>query len=104
MRRQTQAPLNPQFAARRLANSVNEDDEDHGCLCFALGVLFGPLGLLLAAIIAKAKGLISALWGFLISWILAGIIWYGLVVLAARHRAKCAAAHFARRVPQIAVK
>ena len=82
MRRpKAQAPLNPQFAARRLADAT-EEDENHGCLCFALGVLFGPLGLLLAAIIAKAKGLVSALWGFLISWLVVALIWVGFIALA----------------------
>jgi hypothetical protein len=77
------APVNPQFAARRLADE--RDDDNHGCLCFALGVLFGPLGLLLAAIIAKAKGLIAALWGFVISWLVAGLIWAAAVLVFSRH-------------------
>lgn len=67
------SPVNPQFAARRLSDDV-EEDANHGCLCFALGVLFGPLGLLLAAIVGKAKGLVSALWGFLVFWLVSGLI------------------------------
>lgn len=81
--RKQQAPLNPQFAARRLADDA--DEENHGCLCFALGVLFGPLGLLLAAIIAKAKGLIAALWGFVISWLILGLVWAASVLAFSRH-------------------
>ena len=76
------APVNPQFAARRLADE--RDDDNHGCLCFALGVLFGPLGLLIAAIVAKVPGLVSALWGFVVSWIVLGALIFGAVMCLGR--------------------
>ena len=80
--RKQRTPLNPQFAARRLADDA--DEENHGCLCFVLGALFGPIGLLIAAIIAKAKGLISALWGFVVSWLVFGLIWVAAIFVISR--------------------
>ena len=38
-------------------------DKPHGCLCFFLGMFFGPIGLIVAAIIGKARGVVSALIG-----------------------------------------
>jgi hypothetical protein len=80
--RKPKMPVNPQFAARRLADEC--DDDNHGCLCFALGVLFGPLGLLIAAIVAKVPGLVSALWGFIVSWIVLGALIFGAVMCLGR--------------------
>jgi len=40
-----------------------KDDNAHGCLCFLLGMFFGPIGLIVAAIIGKARGVVSALFG-----------------------------------------
>lgn len=70
------APLNPQFAARRLSDAVEENG--HGCLCFFLGFMFGPIGLIVAAIVAKVDGLVSALWGFGLAFVL----WCALIFIA----------------------
>ena len=35
----------------------------HGCLCAILGLIFGPIGLVVAAIIGGAQGVVSALIG-----------------------------------------
>ena len=40
--------------------------EGHGCLCAILGMFFGPIGLIVAAIIGGAKGVVSALLGMII--------------------------------------
>ena len=52
-------------------NDINDDvKEDHGCLCAALGMLFGPIGLIVAAIIGGAQGVVSALLGMILPTIL----------------------------------
>lgn len=79
--RKPRGPLNPQFATRRLADSVEEDTGNHGCLCFCLGFLLGPLGLLIAAIIAKAKGLIAALRGLAVAWLIGFLLTGGAFLL-----------------------
>lgn len=56
---------------------VQREPETHGTLCFFLGALFGPFGLLLAAIVGKAGGLVKALLGFvLVGILLTGIAWW----------------------------
>lgn len=58
------------------------NQESHGVLCFWLGVLFGPFGLLLAAIVGKAAGLIKALLGFVLVGIpLMALTWWILAVV-----------------------
>ena len=61
---------------------MKEDGESpHGCLCFFLGLLFGPIGLIVAAIIGKANGVVSALFGMLvqiIGYAILACIIYGL--------------------------
>ena len=53
------------------------EQEGHGALCFFLGALFGPFGLLLAAIVGKAGGLVKALLGFvLVGLPLMGLAWW----------------------------
>ena len=42
---------------------TDDNSNSHGCLCFFLGLVFGPIGLVVAAIIGKAKGVVSALLG-----------------------------------------
>ena len=58
------------------------NQESHGTLCFWLGVLFGPFGLLLAAIVGKADGLVKALLGFVLVGIpLTALTWWILAVV-----------------------
>lgn len=58
------------------------NQESHGVLCFWLGVLFGPFGLLLAAIVGKAAGLVKALLGFVLVGIpLTALSWWILAVV-----------------------
>lgn len=53
------------------------NQESHGTLCFFLGALFGPFGLLLAAIVGKAGGLVKALLGFvLVGLPLTSLAWW----------------------------
>ena len=53
------------------------EPDGHGCLCFFLGALFGPFGLLLAAIVGKAGGLVKALLGFVLVGIpITGLAWW----------------------------
>lgn len=48
-------------------NDVGErKQEGHGCLCAILGMFFGPIGLVVAAIIGGAKGVVSALIGMIV--------------------------------------
>ena len=44
---------------------MEKDDieNSHGCLCFFLGFFFGLIGLVIAAIISKARGVVNALYG-----------------------------------------
>lgn len=61
---------------------VQQEPETHGALCFFLGALFGPFGLLLAAIVGKAGGLVKALLGFVLVGIpLMVLTWWILVVV-----------------------
>lgn len=58
------------------------NQESHGTLCFWLGALFGPFGLLLAAIVGKAGGLVKALLGFVLVGIpLMALTWWILAVV-----------------------
>lgn len=43
-----------------------EEEDSHTFLCFFLGFIFGPFGLLVAAIIGKASGVKASLFGFCI--------------------------------------
>lgn len=61
---------------------VQQEPETHGTLCFFLGALFGPFGLLLAAIVGKAGGLVKALLGFVLVGIpLMALTWWILAVV-----------------------
>ena len=61
---------------------VQREPETHGTLCFFLGALFGPFGLLLAAIVGKAGGLVKALLGFVLVGIpLTALTWWILAVV-----------------------
>jgi len=56
--------------------------ESHGCLCAMLGMFFGPIGLIVAAIIGGAKGVVSALIGMIVP-VIAIILFFVLGGLAA---------------------
>ena len=56
--------------------------ESHGCLCAILGMFFGPIGLIVAAIIGGAKGVVSALIGMIVP-VIAIILFFVLGGLAA---------------------
>ena len=59
-------------------DSPTSRNQGGGCLCFFLGG-FGPIGILIAAIIAKREGVVSALWGFLISWAVVLLVYFAIV-------------------------
>lgn len=54
---------------------------DHGCLCAMLGMVFGPIGLIVAAIIGGARGVVSALIGMIVPALLL-ILFFALGGLA----------------------
>ena len=63
-------------------NDVSErKQESHGCLCAMLGMFFGPIGLIVAAIIGGAQGVVSALIGMILPTILI-ILFFALGGLA----------------------
>ena len=63
-------------------NDVSErKQESHGCLCTILGMFFGPIGLVVAAIIGGAQGVVSALIGMIVPTILT-ILFFALGGLA----------------------
>ncbi|MBR2838837.1 MAG: hypothetical protein IKE55_08645 [Kiritimatiellae bacterium] len=55
--------------------------ESHGCLCAILGMIFGPIGLVVAAIIGGAQGVVSALIGMIVPAVLT-ILFFALGGLA----------------------
>ena len=60
-------------------NGINEGiREDHGCLCAILGMFFGPIGLIVAAIIGGAQGVVSALLGMILPTILGIVLFLAL--------------------------
>ncbi len=63
-------------------NEVSErKQESHGCLCAMLGMFFGPIGLIVAAIIGGAQGVVSALIGMIVPAVLL-ILFFALHGLA----------------------
>ena len=63
-------------------NEVSErKQESHGCLCAMLGMFFGPIGLIVAAIIGGAQGVVSALIGMIVPAVLL-ILFFALRGLA----------------------
>ena len=70
------------LAARR--SSSNEEESNCGCLCMFLGGFFGPIGLIVAAIIGKAEGVKSALLGWFLGWLVLLLIFIivGLAIAA----------------------
>ena len=64
-------------------NGINEGiREDHGCLCAILGMFFGPIGLIVAAIIGGAQGVVSALLGMILPTILGLVLFFAMGGLA----------------------
>ena len=60
-------PIDAREKGRFAMNGINEGiREDHGCLCAILGMFFGPIGLIVAAIIGGAQGVVSALSGMIV--------------------------------------
>ena len=60
-------------------NDINDGErEDHGCLCAILGMFFGPIGLIVAAIIGGAQGVVSALLGMIWPTILVIVLFFAL--------------------------
>ena len=60
-------------------------EDEGGCLCFLLGGVFGPIGILIAALIGKKQGVIAALQGFLVAMLVGVLIGIGLAVVLLRH-------------------
>lgn len=80
-------PRPQQYRASPSPCAPRQKKDDAGQLCFWLGVLFGPFGLLLAAIVGKAAGLIKALRGFFFVGIpLTLLVWWGFASLSAHIR------------------
>lgn len=61
------------LAAQR--NNSQDEENNCGCLCMFLGG-FGPLGLIVAAIIGKANGVKSALIGWVLSWLILIVLYF----------------------------
>lgn len=57
------------------SETIERKEENNGCLCYLLGFLFGPIGILIAAVIAKANGAITALRGMFMSTLLLVLIY-----------------------------
>ena len=53
------------------ASPTTEENQTHGTLCFFLGLMLGPFGVIAAAVVSKAAGACCALYGFAI-WSLIG--------------------------------
>lgn len=66
------------MADERMQRSPVEDN--HGCLCSILGALFGPFGILIAAVVAKAQGVKAAILGWLLICIPFAII-FTIIIL-----------------------
>jgi len=64
-------------------NDTNDGvKEGHGCLCAVLGMFFGPVGLIVAAIIGGAQGVVSALLGMILPTILGIVLFFAMGGLA----------------------
>lgn len=68
--------VNPHFRKMGYTDSYEDNNKDNsGCLCFFLGASFWIIGVVIAAIIGKAKGTVAALWGFGISFIVCFLLY-----------------------------
>ena len=64
-------------------NEVNDGAKaGHGCLCAILGMFFGPIGLIVAAIIGGAQGVVSALLGMILPAIIGIVVFFAMGGLA----------------------
>jgi len=52
------------ISAARGTSDAPEENQSHGALCFFLGLMLGPLGVIAAAVVSKAAGARFALSGF----------------------------------------
>lgn len=72
-------------AQRRMsAFSSDQQESSPGCLCFFLGALLGPIGVVVAAIIGKADGVKAALFGLLLDIGAAVVVWLAIILVAVR--------------------
>ena len=53
--------------------SAPQENPAHGTLCFFLGLLLGPFGVIAAAVVSKAVGAFFALFGFGV-WIVIAVL------------------------------
>jgi len=51
-----------------------DENQSHEALCFFLGLLLGPFGVIAAAVVSKAVGAFFALFGFGVWIVIAGLI------------------------------
>ena len=71
----------PHYSSSTVPMSKRGQEDGGGCLCFALGFLFSVIGILIAALIGKRSGVISALWGMIVGTIFLGIVWFILFMI-----------------------
>lgn len=65
-----------------MSEGNNGAKEGHGCLCAILGMFFGPIGLVVAAIIGGAQGVVSALLGMILPAIIGIVVFFAMGGLA----------------------
>ena len=56
------------------ASPAPEGNQTHGTLCFFLGLLLGPFGVIAAAVVSKAAGALFSLIGVGVWIVIAGLI------------------------------
>ena len=72
--------------AQRTISAFSSDQQESkpGCLCFFLGALLGPIGVVVAAIIGKTDGVKAALFGLLVDIGALFVVWLAIVLVAVR--------------------
>lgn len=70
-----QVPPHQSDYSQSYSRPVQKQEECSGCLCAFLGGLFGPLGVIVAAIIGKQGGVIAALVGWFVGWLIFILVW-----------------------------
>lgn len=80
----TYADMKRRTIANGYGSSGEGEEGDNGALCFWLGFLFWLVGLIVAAIIGKGRGVKSALWGLIFSTVIYIILMFLLGVSIAR--------------------
>lgn len=68
-------PHQSNYSQPTYSRPVEKKEEYSGCLCAFLGG-FGPIGMVVAAIIGKQGGVIAALIGWVVSWLIIGLAWF----------------------------